>query len=92
MGIANAERALYYIRVLAEFISQPAYQNLIPIFGIMNEPLLGLIGRAPMTSFYLRAHDMIRNITGYGEGHGPVRKFIPVFLQTQQLDSVSCHP
>lgn len=91
MGIANAERALYLIRVLTEFISQPAYQNLIPIFGIMNEPLLGLIGRAQMTSFYLRAHDMIRNITGYGEGHGPVRKLIPVFLPAQMLDSVSCH-
>ena len=78
MGIANAERTLYYIRVLTEFVSQPEYQNLIPIFGIINEPLIGLIGAPPMTSFYLRAHDMIRNITGYGEGHGPVSRFIRI--------------
>ncbi|KAF8329059.1 exo-beta-1,3-glucanase [Amanita rubescens] len=68
MGIANAERTLYYLRVLTEFISQPEYRNLIPIFGIMNEALVNTIGVSEITSFYLQAHDMIRNITGLGEG------------------------
>jgi glucan 1,3-beta-glucosidase len=72
MGIANAERTLYYLRVLTEFISQPEYRNLIPIFGIVNEALVNTIGMSEITSFYLQAHDMIRNITGLGEGHGPV--------------------
>ncbi|KAJ7683958.1 glycoside hydrolase superfamily, partial [Mycena rosella] len=71
MGLANAERTLYYIRVLTEFISQPAYRDLIPIFGIVNEALLGIIGKDQLTSFYLEAHTMIRGITGYGEGNGP---------------------
>ncbi|PFH46075.1 glycoside hydrolase family 5 protein [Amanita thiersii Skay4041] len=71
MGIANAERTLYYIRVLTEFISQPEYRDLIPIFGIVNEALVNTIGMDQMTSFYLRAHDMIRSITGVGEGNGP---------------------
>ncbi|KAJ7232221.1 glycoside hydrolase superfamily [Mycena haematopus] len=71
MGMANAERTLYYIRVLTEFISQPAYQDLIPVFGIVNEAMLGIIGRDVLTSFYLEAHTMIRGITGYGEGNGP---------------------
>jgi len=73
MGLANAQRTLYYIRVLTEFISQPEYRDLIPIFGIVNEALVGLIGIDSITSFYLEAHDMIRNITGRGEGNGPVR-------------------
>lgn len=73
MGLANAQRTLYYIRVLTEFISQPAYRDLIPIFGIVNEALLEVIGRDSLTSFYLEVHDMIRNITGKGEGNGPVR-------------------
>lgn len=72
MGLANAERTLYYIRVLTEFISQPEYRNLVPAFGIVNEALVGLIGKDAITSFYLKAHDMIRNITGLGEGNGPV--------------------
>jgi glucan 1,3-beta-glucosidase len=73
MGLANAERTLYYIRVLTEFISQSEYQNLIPAFGIINEALVADIGFDTISSFYLRAHDMIRSITGLGEGHGPVR-------------------
>jgi len=38
MGFANAQRALEYIRVFTEFISQPQYSNVVPMFGIMNEP------------------------------------------------------
>ncbi|KAJ3516166.1 hypothetical protein NLJ89_g1298 [Agrocybe chaxingu] len=71
MGLANAERTLYYIRVFTQFISQPQYRDLIPIFGIVNEALVGIIGQDSITSFYLRTHDVIRNITGLGEGHGP---------------------
>ncbi|KAG6333841.1 hypothetical protein ID866_5246 [Astraeus odoratus] len=71
MGVANAERALNYIRIITEFISQPEWQPVVPVFSIINEALVGTIGQDQITSFYLRAHDMIRNITGYGEGHGP---------------------
>ncbi|KAJ7490343.1 glycoside hydrolase family 5 protein [Mycena galericulata] len=71
MGMANAERTMYYIRVLTEFIAQTAYRDLIPVFGIINEPLLGIIGKDQLTSFYLEAHTVIRGITGYGEGNGP---------------------
>ncbi|KAH9484569.1 putative glucan 1,3-beta-glucosidase D [Psilocybe cubensis] len=71
MGLANAQRTLYYLRVITEFISQPEYQELIPIFGIVNEALVGTIGVDSITSFYLEAHNLIRNITGSGEGNGP---------------------
>ncbi|KAG6852261.1 hypothetical protein C0991_001473, partial [Blastosporella zonata] len=57
MGIANAQRALEYIRVFTEFISQPQYKNVVPMFGIMNEALLSTIGKPQLTS--------------YGEGNGP---------------------
>ncbi|KAG2050863.1 glycoside hydrolase [Suillus hirtellus] len=71
MGVANAQRALGYIRIIAEFISQPEWRNVVPVFGIMNEARVAVIGMDQMTSFYMQAHDMIRNITGYGEGNGP---------------------
>ncbi|KIJ63488.1 glycoside hydrolase family 5 protein [Hydnomerulius pinastri MD-312] len=71
MGLANAERALNYIRIITEFISQPEWQPVVPVFSIVNEALVSTIGKEQITSFYLQAHDMIRNITGYGEGHGP---------------------
>ncbi|KAG6820386.1 hypothetical protein H0H93_001156 [Arthromyces matolae] len=75
MGIANAQRALEYIRVFTEFISQKQFKDLVPVFGIVNEALLSTIGRAQLTSFYLEAHTMIRNITGIGEGNGPYIAF-----------------
>jgi glucan 1,3-beta-glucosidase len=50
MGIANAQRTLDYIRIITEFISQPEYQNVIPIFGIVNEALLTTIGKNALTS------------------------------------------
>ena len=45
MGMANAQRSLDYIRILAEFISQPQYRDVVTMFGIMNEPQGSIIGR-----------------------------------------------
>lgn len=70
MGYANAQRMLNYIRIITEFISQEEYKDLIPMFGIINEARTQIIGKDIMTNFYLQAHDMIRNITGVGEGNG----------------------
>jgi glucan 1,3-beta-glucosidase len=71
MGLANAQRTLEYLRVFTEFFSQPQYSDVVVIFGVMNEALVGTIGKSQMTSFYLKAHDMIREITGTGAGKGP---------------------
>ncbi|KAF9449262.1 glycoside hydrolase family 5 protein [Macrolepiota fuliginosa MF-IS2] len=71
MGYANAQRALEYIRVITEFVSQPQWKDVVIIFGIMNEAYYRAIGEASLSSFYLQAHDMMRNITGFGEGNGP---------------------
>ncbi|KAF7310457.1 Glycoside hydrolase family 5 protein [Mycena chlorophos] len=71
MGVANAQRALDYIRIITEFIAQEQYEDVVQIFGIVNEPILATIGQQQLSQFYLRAHNMIRNITGIGTGHGP---------------------
>ncbi|EUC65954.1 exo-beta-1,3-glucanase [Rhizoctonia solani AG-3 Rhs1AP] len=71
MGIANAQRTLNYLRIIMQFISQPEYRDVVPMFGIINEALIQTIGRDVLESFYLEAHNMLRNVTGYGEGNGP---------------------
>ena len=53
MGIANAQRALNYIRIFGEFFSQPEYANLVGILGVMNEPLQSVIGKDSLTSLYV---------------------------------------
>lgn len=68
MGIANAQRALNYIRIFGEFFAQQEYANLVGIFGIMNEPLQSVIGKDSLTSFYIQAHNTLRDITGIGKG------------------------
>lgn len=45
MGYANAQRSLDYIRIIAEFISQPQYKDVVPMFGIINEPQGNTIGQ-----------------------------------------------
>ncbi|KAG8874497.1 hypothetical protein FRB97_005864 [Tulasnella sp. 331] len=71
MGYANGQRSLDYMRVFVEFITQPEFANVVPHFGVVNEPLVKTIGLDVMGSFYLHMHDVLRNITGLGAGHGP---------------------
>ncbi|PPQ78311.1 hypothetical protein CVT25_011682 [Psilocybe cyanescens] len=71
MGLANAQRTLNYLRIITEFISQPEYKDVVLIFGIMNEALVSQIGRTEIGGFYVEAYNVIRGITGVGEGNGP---------------------
>ncbi|CAA7260371.1 unnamed protein product [Cyclocybe aegerita] len=71
MGIANAQRALNYMRIITEFISQPEWKDVVPMFGIMNEARITDIGEEQLRGFYVEAYKMIRGITGVGEGKGP---------------------
>ncbi|KAF8886220.1 glycoside hydrolase family 5 protein [Gymnopilus junonius] len=71
MGIANAQRTLTYLRIITEFISQPEYRDVVPIFGIVNEILWATIGQQSIQSYYMEAYQTIRNSTGVGSGNGP---------------------
>ena len=72
MGLANAQRALEIIRTLTQFIIQPEYASLIPLWGFTNEPNANVVGQGPVGSFYYEVYRMIREITGTGEGNGPM--------------------
>ncbi|TFK22532.1 exo-beta-1,3-glucanase [Coprinopsis marcescibilis] len=88
MGIANGQRVLYYLRILAEFVSQPEYRDVIPMLGFVNEPDSrdGAIGQEPLRSFYLEAYNIIREATGYGEGNGPYLVFGDGFRATTEWE------
>jgi hypothetical protein len=45
MGIANAQRSLNYMRIIAEFVSQPQYRDVVCMFGIVNEAVIATIGQ-----------------------------------------------
>ncbi|KIO27886.1 glycoside hydrolase family 5 protein [Tulasnella calospora MUT 4182] len=71
MGLANAQRTLDVIRVITEFVSQPEYTAVVPMFGIINEAQATRIGDDQIVSFFAEVHDMMRSITGTGAGKGP---------------------
>ncbi|KAI0785873.1 glycoside hydrolase superfamily [Abortiporus biennis] len=76
MGIANAQRALDYIRLMLSFADlQPEWSNVVAMFGIVNEPLVNTIGADNVRAFYYHAYTMIRGITGTGKDKGPFISF-----------------
>ncbi|CAH7686391.1 glycoside hydrolase superfamily [Phakopsora pachyrhizi] len=71
MGIANAERTLNYIRTLTQFISQPEFKNVVPMFSVLNEPSNDYISHEITSSWYYEVYKKMRDISGVGEGNGP---------------------
>lgn len=84
MGLANAQRALDYIRTLTQFIVQPEYAPVIQMFGFINEPNANALGKSAVGSFYREAYNMIRSIGGIGEGNGPMLSIHDGFLGIKQ--------
>jgi aryl-phospho-beta-D-glucosidase BglC (GH1 family) len=84
MGIANAQRSLDYIRILAEFISQPEYKDVVVIFGITNEPQGTPIGQDALSRYYMQAYNGVRKASGIGEGNGPFISYHDGFLGLSQ--------
>ncbi|GAA5938971.1 hypothetical protein JCM3775_002637, partial [Rhodotorula graminis] len=80
MGLANAQRTLDYIRTVTEFISQPAYKNVVPMFSVLNEPYANTIGVDPLRSFYVQIYEQMRAIGGTGTGNGPWITFHDGFI------------
>ncbi|KAJ7184284.1 exo-beta-1,3-glucanase [Mycena filopes] len=80
MGIANAERSLNYIRILAEFISQPEYRDVVAMFGVTNEPQGNQIGLNVLQTYYYEAYNVVREVSGLGAGNGPMVSFHDGFI------------
>ncbi|RDB21561.1 putative glucan 1,3-beta-glucosidase D [Hypsizygus marmoreus] len=88
MGYANAQRALDYIRILAEFISQPQYRNVVTMFGILNEPQGSVVGQDALSRFYMEAYKIIRKAGGTGENNGPFISLHDGFIPRNQWADV----
>ncbi|KAG7086576.1 hypothetical protein E1B28_002522 [Marasmius oreades] len=68
MGYANAQRTLDYIRILAEFICQPQYRDVVTMFGILNEPRGIFMGEPTVFGFYAEGYRIVRQACGDGKG------------------------
>jgi aryl-phospho-beta-D-glucosidase BglC (GH1 family) len=84
MGLANAQRSLDYIRIIAEFISQPEYRDVVVMFGITNEPQGTTMGQDQLSRYYFQAYQYVRLASGIGEGNGPYVSFHDGFFSLSQ--------
>lgn len=50
MGIANAQRAMNYMHIIMEFISQPEWEDVVQVFGVINEARVAEIGKTELRS------------------------------------------
>lgn len=78
IGLANAQRSLDYIRIIAEFMSQPQYRDVLVMFGITNEPFGPTMGQENLSRYYVEAYNIVR--TASGSGVGPTVSFHDGFL------------
>ncbi|KAI0322258.1 glycoside hydrolase [Amylostereum chailletii] len=79
MGYANAQRSLDYVRILAEFISQPQYKDVVTMFGVINEPRAVFISEENIERYYLGSYEAVRLASGTGAGNGPMISFHDAF-------------
>ncbi|KAH9819631.1 family 5 glycoside hydrolase [Melampsora americana] len=53
-------------------VANAQYTNVVPMFSVLNEALVQKIGATQIRSFYVQVYDMMRSITGFGLGKGPM--------------------
>jgi glucan 1,3-beta-glucosidase len=80
LGFANGQRALDVIRIYAEYICKPEVTDVVPMFGIMNEPRGDTVGERVLKNFNYQVYAMVREMAGVGKG--PVLSFFGGFIAT----------
>ncbi|KAG2218194.1 hypothetical protein INT45_006829 [Circinella minor] len=67
-GEENANRTLKIVETMIEFFNKPEWQDMVPIFGVLNEPAIFQLEKKRVEKWYEDSYDSIRNITGVNDG------------------------
>ncbi|KAI9266604.1 glycoside hydrolase superfamily [Phascolomyces articulosus] len=67
-GDENANRTIKIIETMVEFFNKSEWRDVVPIFGVLNEPAIFHIETKRVQGWYQKSHDAIRNITGDNGG------------------------
>lgn len=60
-GQTNADRTLDIVKNMTTFFSKPEWNNVAPIFGVVNEPAIFRINKAKVQKWYRESYHAIRN-------------------------------
>ncbi|KAI9317280.1 glycoside hydrolase superfamily [Dichotomocladium elegans] len=76
-GSENARKTLEAAQRMAQFFSDPAWKDVVPIFGVLNEPAIYHIRIDKVLDWYRLSHQAIRNASHLG---GPFLAYHDGFL------------
>ncbi|GJJ77519.1 glucan 1,3-beta-glucosidase [Entomortierella parvispora] len=80
-GAANAQRTLLYLQQMSTFFASSDHAHVIPIMGLLNEPVANSIGLDKVKAWYTQALAVVR-AAGGGAGKGPWAIIHDGFLET----------
>lgn len=65
-GEENANRTMRIVESMVKFFDKPAWRDVAPIFGVLNEPAIFRIHTKPVQQWYKDSYHTLRNITQNG--------------------------
>lgn len=67
-GEENAQRTLEITTEMIRFFSKPEWSNVVPLFGVLNEPAMMSIPTEKVKGWYTKTYNTIRKLLGPGLG------------------------
>ncbi|GAA5812961.1 hypothetical protein MFLAVUS_006423 [Mucor flavus] len=67
-GDANAQRTIQITTEMIRFFSKPEWSNVVPLFGVLNEPAMMQIPTEKVKGWYAESYNAIRKLLGPGKG------------------------
>ena len=79
-GTENAERTIRIATEMIRFFNKPEWSNVVPMFGVLNEPAMMKIPETKVKGWYAKSYDAIRKLLG--PGLGPLLTYHDGFLSS----------
>lgn len=67
-GEVNGERTLQIATEMIRFFDKPEWSNVVPIFGVLNEPAMMVLPAEKVKSWYEQSYNAIRKLLGPARG------------------------
>jgi glucan 1,3-beta-glucosidase len=67
-GQENAERTVKIVTEMIRFFNKPEWSNVVPMFGVLNEPAMINMPTIDVKSWYETSYNAIRKLLGPGKG------------------------
>ncbi|KAI8053165.1 glycoside hydrolase superfamily [Gilbertella persicaria] len=67
-GEENADKTIKVVNEMIQFFTKPEWSNVVPVFGVLNEPAMIKIPEKKVRKWYETSYEAIRKMLGPGNG------------------------